>query len=53
MILWPAIMCFASHARAASAPAPVGKRIELYDAGSALLDAGENDKAAQFFESAT
>jgi CHAT domain-containing protein len=52
LILWPAIMCFASHAWAASAPAPIGKRIELYNAGSALLDAGENDKAARFFESA-
>ena len=51
VILCLILIPFTPHARAASARVPVGKRIELYDAGSALLDAGENDKAAQFFES--
>lgn len=30
----------------------VEKRLEAYNAGSSLLDAGENEKAARFFESA-
>jgi CHAT domain-containing protein/tetratricopeptide (TPR) repeat protein len=55
-ILLLAILClifisFAPHTRAASTPVPVDKRIEMYNAGSALLDAGENNKAVQFFES--
>jgi len=37
---------------ATSAPAPAGKRIETYVAGAALLDAGENERAARFFEEA-
>jgi CHAT domain-containing protein/tetratricopeptide (TPR) repeat protein len=34
------------------APAPARKRIEAYAAGAALLDAGENERAARFFEEA-
>jgi CHAT domain-containing protein/tetratricopeptide (TPR) repeat protein len=42
------LACAGSEAR--SAQPPVDKRLQAYDAGSALLDSGENEKAARFFE---
>ena len=52
MIVWFALALAAGAAGAASAPAPAGKRIDTYAAGAALLDAGENERAARFFEEA-
>ncbi len=37
---------------AAPAPAPAAGRVAVHDAGAALLDAGENERAARFFEEA-
>lgn len=52
MIVGIVLALAAGAAGAASAPVPAGKRIETYVAGAALLDAGENERAARFFEEA-
>ena len=54
MIAWFALALAAGAAGAAPAPVPAtaGKRLETYAAGAALLDAGDNERAARFFEEA-
>ena len=52
MIVWFAFALAAHSAGAAPVPELAGKRIETYAAGAALLDAGENEQAARFYEKA-
>jgi len=51
-ILWSALALAAGASGAARDAAPDGKRVDAYLAGEALLDAGENERAARFFEEA-
>ncbi len=55
-IVWLALACAlaagAACAGSAGASDPAGKRVDTYVAGAALLDAGENERAARFFEDA-
>ena len=51
-VLGAAFMIALAGSDARSAQPSVEKRLETYNAGSSLLDAGENEKAARFFESA-
>jgi CHAT domain-containing protein/tetratricopeptide (TPR) repeat protein len=52
IIAWLVLTLAAGAAGAAPRPAPAQKRVETCVAGAALLDAGENERAARFFEEA-